>query len=41
MVEGYAAVEESITLPIAGPMPSTKDARTLDGRHGLTMFPRG
>jgi transposase-like protein len=28
MVEEYAAVEESTTLPIAGPMPASKDALT-------------
>ena len=34
MVEEYAAVEESTTLPIAGPMPDTKDALTDLLREG-------
>src|SRR4051794_35178600 len=34
MVEEYAAVEESNTLPISGPMPATKDALTDILRRG-------
>ena len=34
MVEGYAAVEESTTLPIAGPTTGSKDALTDLLREG-------
>src|ERR1700761_5124906 len=34
MVEEYAAVEESTTLPISGPMPGTQDALTDILRDG-------
>src|ERR1700760_3270760 len=34
MVEEYAAVGESTTLPIAGPLPDTKDALTDLLREG-------